>query len=131
MEELAKAMADVRRELTTIRQLMTDVVFYIREAESECPEKMRRFTNYMHDIHDISYMYEEKGHQPPEWLKREFERCDDRYRQLLKELNMEGGNFAKVRAAMAGDKDNRFDHARLITAQGLHQKENGSETGQS
>ncbi len=130
-DALVQELGNLRRELTTIRQLVTQVVGYIRDAESEVPEKMRRFTNYMHDIHDVSYMYEEKGHQPPEWLKREFERCDDRYRQLLKELNMEGGMFAKVRSEMAKDEENRYDHKRLITSQGLHRKEDGSETAQS
>jgi hypothetical protein len=131
MDEVIKVMQQVRQELATIKQAVARVVFYMEEAESEIPEKMRRFINYMHDVHDVSYMYEEKGHQPPEWLKREMERCDDRYRQLLKELNLEGGKFAKVRAEMAKDTENRWDHTRRITSQGIHQKENGSETGSS
>lgn len=105
----------IARELKTIREQMTTVVFAIREAESEIPEKMRRFIMYMHDVHDVSYMYEERGHNVPEWIKREMERCDDRYRQLLTELHLEGGTFAKVRAEMATDPENRWDHTRAIS----------------
>lgn len=112
---LTAEFANVRRELGTIRQLLTSVITYIRDAESEVPEKMRRFMNYMHDVHDVKYMYEELGHPVPPHLARELERLDDRYRQLLTELNQEGGAFAKVRAEMAKDPANRWDHTRLLT----------------
>jgi hypothetical protein len=111
----ATELAEIRRELKTIREMMTTVVFAIREAESEVPEKMRRFVMYMHDIHDISYMYTEMGHEPPEWIKREMERCDDRFRQLLTESHSDGGAFEKVRRTMAEDPLNRWDHTRLLT----------------
>lgn len=110
----ATELADVRRELVTIRQLLISVVHAIREAESEIPEKMRRFANYMHDLHDIKFMYEEHGQQAPEHLNEDLRRCDDRYRQLLKELNLEGGAFEKVRRKMAEDEENRWDHTRLL-----------------
>ena len=42
--------------MTTIKNMVAQVVNYIRDAESEIPEKMRRFMNYMHDVHDIKYM---------------------------------------------------------------------------
>jgi hypothetical protein len=128
MDELTKALQDVRRELATIRQSITQVLFYIREAESEIPEKMRRFVTYMHDVHDITIMYESRGLPIPPYIMREMERCDDRYRQLLKDSNSEGGHFAKIRAEMAKDKENRWDHTRRITSQGHYHKENGSET---
>lgn len=102
------------QELKMIREMMTVVVHAIREAESEIPEKMRRFIMYMHDVHDVSYMYEERGHNVPEHIKREMERCDDRYRQLLKESHAEGGTFNKVRREMAEDPLNRWDHTRLL-----------------
>lgn len=105
----------IGREMKTIRELLTKVIFYISEAESEVPEKMRRFMNYMHDLHDIKYMYEELGHPLPDHQLRELERCDDRFRQLLAEQNKEGGTFEKVRREMASDPDNRWDHARLLT----------------
>ena len=105
----------IARELATIRQLVSDVVNYIREAESEIPEKMRRFMNYMHDAHDVKYMYEELGHAVPQHLLRELERLDDRYRQLLAEAHTDGGTFEKVRREMAKDPENRWDHTRLLT----------------
>lgn len=102
------------QELKTIRELLSKVVNAITEAESEIPEKMRRFIMYMHDVHDVSYMYEERGHQVPSHILREMERCDDRYRQLLAELHLEGGAFAKVRGEMAKDPTNRWDHTRQL-----------------
>jgi hypothetical protein len=117
-DELLRAELNrLSRELTTIRTLVSDVVNYIREAESEVPEKMRRFMNYMHDAHDVKYMYEELGHVVPQHLLRELERLDDRYRQLLTEQNADGGAFEKVRREMASDPENRWDHTRLLTKQ--------------
>ncbi len=107
----------IARELTTIRQLASDAVNYIRNAESEIPEKMRRFMNYMHDAHDVKYMYEELGHTVPPHLLRELERLDDRYRQLLEEQHSDTGAFEKVRREMAKDPANRWDHTRLLPGQ--------------
>jgi hypothetical protein len=104
----------IAQELGTIRRGMTTVLTYIRDAESEIPEKMRRFMNYMHDLHDIKYMYEELGHSVPPHQLREMERCDDRFRQLMEEQNREGGTFNKVRREMAADPANRWDHTRLL-----------------
>lgn len=104
----------IARELKTIRELVSDGIRYMREAESEIPEFMRRFMNYMHDLQDIKYMYEDLGHQVPEHHKREAERCDDRFRQLLKKLHAEGEAFSKVRREMAADPENRWDHTRLL-----------------
>lgn len=105
----------IARELTMIRQLVSKVVNAIVDAESEIPEKMRRFIMYMHDVHDVSYMYEERGIPVPPHLAREMERCDDRYRQLLNELHLDGGTFEKVRREMAKDPENRWDHTRLLS----------------
>ena len=113
-EELKDELNRQSRELKTIRELLSSVVFAIRDAESEIPEKMRRFMNYMHDVHDVKYMYEELGHPVPQHLLRELERLDDRYRQLIKELHLDGGAFEKVRREMASDPENRFDHTRLL-----------------
>ncbi len=104
----------IANEMKTIRQLLTKVVFSISEAESEVPEKMRRFMNYMHDVHDIKYMYEELGHTVPQHHLREMERCDDRFRQLLDQQHAEGGTFNKVRRDMASDPLNRWNHTRLL-----------------
>lgn len=104
------------REMGSVRQLLAEVMNKVIEAESEVPEKMRRFMNYMHDLHDIKYMYEELGHPVPAHLNRELERCDDRYRQILKALHSDGGAFEKVRREMSEDPDNRWDHTKLLFA---------------
>lgn len=115
-EAILEELKNARRELKTIREQLTMVVHSIREAESEVPEKMRRFIMYMHDVHDIVNLYHEGGQPAPEHVLREMERCDDRYRQLLKELHMEGGAFEKVRRGMAKDPENRWNHTRQLAA---------------
>jgi len=104
----------IARELTTIRQQMSKVLFAISEAESEVPEKMRRFIMYMHDMHDVKNLYDEHGLEVPAHVLREVERCDDRLRQLLTGLHTDGGAFEKVRREMANDPLNRWDHTRLL-----------------
>lgn len=111
------------RELTTIRQLATTAVTYLRDAESEVPEKYRRFVNAFHDVHHIGWVYEEKGHPIPPHVRRELERLDDRYRQIIAELNAEGGTFNKIRRDMASDPENRWDHTRQLPAPTHHIKE--------
>lgn len=106
----------ISQEMKTMRQLLSKVVNYIAEAEVEVPERVRRFMNYMHDVHDIKYMYEEQGHPVPEYILRELERLDDRYRQVLSELTAPGGAFDKVRREMAEDPKNKWDHTRLLAA---------------
>ena len=105
----------IGRELKTIREMITKLCIDLTEAESEIPERMRRFVMYMHDIHSISYMYEERGLAVPAHIHREMERCDDRLRQLLKELHLDGGVFEQVRRKMAEDPENLWDHTRLLT----------------
>jgi len=103
------------RELAQLRQMMTKVVTYMVDAESEVPEKMRRFIMYMHDMHDIKNLYDEHGIVCPPHVLREIERCDDRLRQLLENLHSDGNAFEKVRREMAGDKENRYDHTAQLT----------------
>jgi len=109
--------------------MFVEVMRYIRDAESEVPEKLRRFMNYMHDLHDIKYMYEELGHTVPDHHLREMERCDDRFRQVIAEMNAQGGAIDKVRREMAADPNNRWDHTRQL-APPTH-KEMKGETGSS
>lgn len=104
----------IARELTTIRQLTSRAVNSMSDAEQEVPEFMRRFIMYMHDIHDVVNMYEERGHVVPSHILREMERCDDRLRQLLEKLHTDGGAFEKIRREMASDKENRWDHTRQL-----------------
>lgn len=105
----------IAKDIKLIREMLVEVINYMRDAESEIPEKMRRFIMYMHDVHDVSYMYEERGHNVPQWIKEEMQRCDDRYRQLLDEMHKDGGTFEKVRREMAKDPTNRWDHTRQLT----------------
>ena len=113
-----------REQKRTYEQIQKFVHAMVEEAEKEVPEKYRRFCNTMHDIHDIKYMYEDVGTQVPEHILRECERLDDRHRQILRELNAEGGAFNKIRREMASDPLNRWDHTRLLDKP----KENSSET---
>jgi len=101
--------------LENIDKKLAEVTHYMVEAESEVPEKMRRFIMYMHDMHDVKNLYDEHGIEVPPHVLREVERCDDRLRQLLTELHTDGGVFEKVRRHMAGDKENRYDYSRELT----------------
>lgn len=105
----------IAQELTSIRKEVIKAVNYMHEAESEVPEKMRRFIMYAHDLHDVCYMYESRGHTPPRHVTQEMERVDDRLRQLLKVLHADGGAFEKIRREMASDPENRWDHSRLLS----------------
>lgn len=113
-DETVSILKDIWRELKTIREGMGKALFAMTEAESEIPEKMRRFVMYMHDMHDVKNLYDEHGHAVPAYVLREVERCDDRLRQLLQDLHTDGGTFEKVRRQMAEDPDNRWDHTRLL-----------------
>ena len=127
-EEILEVLRSIRQEVSANKSLMQKFVFaMVENAEQEVPEFMRRFANYMHDLHDIRYMYEELGQPAPRHILQEMERCDDRFRQLLERLHAEGGAFEKVRREMATDPLNRWDHTRLLDKP----KENGSETGKS
>lgn len=108
------ALARIAKDLQVIRNLLSKYVNAQHEAESEIPEKLRRFVTYWHALHDIINIYEEKGHVPPPNIKREMERCDDRFRQLLSEANLDDNVFGKVRRHMADDPDNRWDHTREL-----------------
>jgi hypothetical protein len=121
-EEVLSELKNIRKELSTLRQLVSQGVSYLRDAEAEIPERIRRFTHHMHSIHDIKYMYEELGVKPPEHLLKELERVDDRFRQLIAEENAEGGTFSKVRREMASDPFNRYDHTRQLAGP-THTKE--------
>jgi septation ring formation regulator EzrA len=107
-------LQNIARDMQALRSMLTEVVNYMKDAESEIPEKMRRFMMYFHDVHDIKYMYEEHGQHPPDHVMREIERCDDRYRHLLEDLNLDTGAFERVRQEMSKRAGNRWDHSRLL-----------------
>jgi len=52
--------------------------------------------------------------QQPAHHRAELERCDDRYRQILKTMHTDGGALEKIRREMSGDEENRWDHERQI-----------------
>lgn len=104
----------ISRDIKTILGLVSQAVNYLRDAESEIPEKYRRFVNAFHDVHDIKWVYEESGHDVPAYILRELERLDDRYRQILNKMYENGGAFDKVRREMADDKENKWDHMKFL-----------------
>lgn len=108
----------IAADMKIVRSLLVEVVNYMRDAESEVPEKMRRFIMYMHDVHDIMHLYTDNGQDVPIYVKKEAERCDDRYRQLLKELHTEGGKFEQIRREMSKDATNRWDHSHQLDYKG-------------
>ena len=126
LEQMIVQLDRIAREQKVTRELISKFVYaMVDEAESEIPEKYRRFTNAMHDIHDIKYMYEDVGSSVPQHILRACERFDDRFRQMERDMNAEGGVFNKIRREMAADPENRWDHTRLLTNGGP------DETGQS
>lgn len=112
----------ISRDMREITLQLREVLRYIKEAESEIPEKIRRFMNYFHDAHDVIYAYEERGIPVPQHILREMERLDDRYRQILEELHAPGAAFEKVRRDMAADPENRWDHTKALEFKGRSAK---------
>ena len=106
----------IAKELKHIREIMVEAANHDREAEAEIPNKIHRFVLYMHDIREISRMYQELGHSPPDYVVSELERCDDRLRHLLEDLHNDGGTFEQVRRDMASREGNRWDHTRAVCA---------------
>jgi thioesterase domain-containing protein len=107
-------LAQIAKDMAVTRDLISKYVNAQHEAESEIPEKLRRFVTYWHAIHNIVNIYEERGNHPPMFLKQEMERCDDRFRQLLEEAHTDGNVFEQVRRKMTDDPNNRWDHTRAI-----------------
>jgi hypothetical protein len=87
----------ISKEMTTIRIQLSSVLHSIKDAESEVPEKIRRYTMYYHDIVHIREAYVTLGIPVPKHIDQEIERSHDRFRQLLKNLHQDDGAFAKVR----------------------------------
>ena len=116
-EESVAYLKNIARDIQSIRSELIEVTKYMKEAESEVPEKMRRFIMYFHDVHDIINLYHELGQEAPKWMKNEVERCDDRFRHLVEDLNKEMGAFERVRQEMSKRPGNRWDHSRLLPKQ--------------
>ena len=126
-EEALTYLKDTARDTRELLLLIREVVKYMKEAETEVPEKMRRFIMYFHDMHDLRDLYHQAGVEPPKHILREIEKCDDRLKHLLDDLYNEeqAGAFAKVRAEMTARGGNRYDHSRLIG----HSTERTNEAG--
>ena len=109
---IARVARDIRALLLEIREITK----YMREAESEIPEKMRRFMMYFHDMHDLKNMHEELGLIPPTYVLREIERCYDRLRHLLEDLfdPDKEGHFEHVRKDMSKREGNKYDWSKAL-----------------
>jgi hypothetical protein len=119
-DDLHTALKEIARDIRAMRLDMQKVVNYMVDAESEVPEKMRRFTMYFHDVRDFIEMHRSLGQDPPEHILREIERCSDRFKHLLKDLFKDAGAFEKVRRDMTERGGNRYDHTKLIA--GIHEE---------
>lgn len=126
IEEQNGHLSRLARDMAAVRSDFMQVVNYIHEAESEVPERIRRFVTYYHDIHDVKYIYEEGGLDVPKHILREIERCDDRMRHITEDAAAAGGAFEKVRREMTKREGNRWDHGAMLPKQ-----ENGNETRSS
>jgi hypothetical protein len=104
----------IAADIKIIRQQSTELLRAVRDAESEVPEKMRRFANYWHDVVHIKEAYVSLGIQAPRHVDHEMERCSDRFRQVLEELHGEDGAFEQVRRKMADDINNVYDHTKQL-----------------
>lgn len=104
-------------DMKHIRRMLTELMASQREAESEIPEKMRRFTAYAHDMNSMVHMYEERGLTVPDYLHREMERIDDRLRHLLQDLKSDDGAFVKVQQDMAQREGNRWNYTPQLTSE--------------
>lgn len=114
-EEAVEYLKQIARDQRELLLHMREAVKYMKEAESEVPEKMRRFIMYFHDVHDLRDLYHQAGIEPPEHILKEIERCADRFRHLLEEYHSAGGTFEKVRREMSKKEGNRYDHSSLLS----------------
>jgi len=106
----------IARDMRAMLLELREVTKYMREAESEIPEKMRRFMMYFHDMHDLKNMHEELGLIPPKYVLTEIERCYDRLRHLLEDLfdKEKEGHFERVREAMSKREGNKYDWSKAL-----------------
>lgn len=117
LEEQTAFLKNIARDMQSVKSEFSKVVNYMHDAESEVPEKMRRFIMYFHDAHDLQNLYHEQGAMVPPWVTREVERCADRFRHLVEDLEKPGETFEKVRREMTNRPDNRYDHTRMLPKQ--------------
>lgn len=132
-ESMSEAyLKNIARDIQQIKTTLHEVTNYMHDAESEVPEKMRRFIMYFHDVHDIQNLYHVAGIEVPPHVVREVERCADRFRHIVEDLERSGETFEKVRRDMANRPGNRYDHTKLLAkeTQGEdNQRTVGAESG--
>lgn len=117
-EAWGASFKNIERDMRAILVEIREVVKYMKDAESEVPERMRRFMMYFHDAHDAINFYHELGLQPPKWIAKEVERCADRLRHLLDEMYDpdKDGTFERVRQDMTQREGmNRYDWSKQLT----------------
>ncbi len=109
---IARVARDMRQMLLELRE----VTKYMRDAESEVPERVRRFIMYFHDVHDMQNLYNELGLVPPQHIRQEIERCADRFKHILEDMydTDKHGGFEKVRKDMSGREGNRYDWTKAL-----------------
>ena len=107
-------LREIARDMREVVLMLREVTHYIKEAESEIPEKIRRFIMYFHDVHDLKSLYHESGIEPPAYIMREIERCADRYRHILEDLFADTGTFEKVRQEMTQRGGNVYDYSHQL-----------------
>jgi hypothetical protein len=115
-DEESAHLSNLARDMRAILLELREVTRYMKEAESEVPEKVRRFIMYYHDVHDLKNLHDEHGLTPPKYILTEIERCHDRFRQILEELYGDLGAFEAVRQDMTKRGGNRYDYSRQLTA---------------
>lgn len=127
-EDTVAHLKNIARDIQAMRSMLTEVIRYMKEAESEIPERIRRFIMYFHDVHDIQNLYHEFGITPPDYILREIERCSDRFKHILEDLYAEMGAFEKVRQEMSKRAGNRYDYSRQLSVHRRTEDETRNDT---
>jgi hypothetical protein len=110
-EEDEANLKNLARDMRQILLEVREVTKYMKDAESEVPEKVRRFIMYFHDVHDMQNLYNELGLVPPKHIRQEIERCADRFKHILEDQynTDKDGTFERVRQDMTERGGNRYD----------------------
>jgi hypothetical protein len=116
IQENTAFVKNMSRDIQQLRSQAQEALNAVKEAESEIPEKMRRFIMYFHDAHDILHLYHENGLEPPKWVQHEVERCADRFKHLVEDLHAPGETFDQVRKEMSTRGGNRYDWSKQLMA---------------
>jgi hypothetical protein len=110
------SLTRIARDMRAMLLEMREITKYMRDAETEVPERVRRFIMYFHDVHDMQNLYNELGIPPPLHIKQEIERCADRFKHILEDMydKDKHGGFERVREEMTQRGGNRYDWSRAL-----------------